>query len=580
MNYRHNDQNKETRSCFVCKKAGHLKKDCRVWKARMEQENNKQPKSKHKAKNAIATELHGSDSETDDTNHGCFTIGIGQMTSDWFIDSGATTHMTNNLSFFKVLDQTKTDQIYIANGTSINADGIGHGYLDCMLDDGTVHRIEVKDVLYAPTLTGSLLSVKKLTSKGKKVEFTDKHCFIRDNQKLLAVGKLESNLYKLSCKHKSELANMAKSEVKHQDCIHSWHRRLGHRDPNAIKCIINEGLATGIHINDCNVMMKCEHCIKGKFTQKPYPEISAHRTREPLDLIHSDVCGPMKTQTPGKNKYIVTFIDDYSRYTMCYLIQNKDEVADKYREFFAEVSNKFQRKPKILRSDNGGEYTGNKLVSFLKQEGIRLQTSVPYSPSQNGVAERKNRSIIEMAKCMLLDAGLSLQYWGEAVMTAVYLQNRLPTKATDKTPFELWNGEKPDLSHIRIFGCKAFAYIPKEKRTKFDDRATEAVLVGYSERSKGYRLLQTDTNRIIISRSVTFVERELNDEMKTVQQMMNHNVTGEKPNVTGEKPQPATNEMIEVEIQMPADNIDDEVEDNNNAEADIDQLRRSTIGAK
>lgn len=101
--------------------------------------------------------------------------------------------------------------------------------------------------------------------------------------------------------------------------------------------------------------MRCEHCIKGKSVQKSYPVISAHCTKQPLDLIHSDVCGPMKTQTPGKNKYIVTFIDDYSRYTMCYLMQNKDEVADKYREFFAEVSNKFQRKPKILRSDNGGE---------------------------------------------------------------------------------------------------------------------------------------------------------------------------------------------------------------------------------
>ena len=119
-------------------------------------------------------------------------------------------------------------------------------------------------------------------------------------------------------------------------------------------------------------------------------------------------------------------------------------VADKYKEFVAKASNKFQRKPKILRSDNGGEYTGSKLINYLKQEGIRLQTSVPYSPSQNGVAERKNRSIVEMSKCMLPDAGIPLNYWGEAVKTSVYLQNRLPTKATDKNLLEFWNGEKPD----------------------------------------------------------------------------------------------------------------------------------------
>jgi transposase InsO family protein len=156
----------------------------------------------------------------------------------------------------------------------------------------------------------------------------------------------------------------------------------------------------------------------------------------------------------------------------------------------------------MIRTDNGGEYICNRLKNYLKQEGIKLQTTVSYSPAQNGVAERKNRSIIETVKCMLLDAGLSQQYWGEAVMTAVYLQNRLPTKATVKTPFELWHGEKPDLSHIRIFGCKAFAYIPKEKRTKFDDHAIETILVGYSEQTKGYRLLLTKTNKIIISRSV------------------------------------------------------------------------------
>src|SRR6218665_572036 len=277
-----------------------------------------------------------------------------------------------------------------------------------------------------------------------------------------------------------------------------------------------------------------------------------HHTKHPLDLIHSDVCGRMKTLTPGKNKYMVIFIDDYSRYTMCYLMQHKDEVADKYKEFVAEVSNKFQRKPKLSRSDNGGEYTGSKLINYLNQEGIRLQTSVPYSPSQNGVAERKNRSIVEMVKCMLLDAGLPLKYWGEAVMTAVYL------------------------SHIRIFGCKAFAYVPKEKRTEFDDRATEAVLVGYSERSKGYRLLQTDTctNRIIISRSVTFDEKEPNDGMKVIQEMTN-------PNNTEKETQPTIDEDNEVEILVSTEDVDNQVVGDENCNDDMNvPLRRSTRNNK
>src|SRR6218665_1223664 len=197
MNNRHN-QNKETRTCFICKRQGHLK-DCAVWKARTEQE----PRSKHRAKNAVTIP----DSENG-IIHGCFTTGIGESTNEWFI--GATTHMTNNLDFFEVIDQTKTDKISIANGTEIDADGVGEGYLNCTLDDGTIHRIKVEKVLYAPTLTGSLLSVKKLTSKDNKVEFTDNQCFIRKNEKLLAVGRLENSLYKLLCKHKTEMANVAK----------------------------------------------------------------------------------------------------------------------------------------------------------------------------------------------------------------------------------------------------------------------------------------------------------------------------------------------------------------------------------
>src|SRR6218665_3694162 len=179
--------------------------------------------------------------------HGCFTTGIGESTNEWFIDSGATTHMTNNLDFFEVIDQRKTDKISIANGTVINADGVGDGYLNCTLDDATIHRIKVEKVLYVPTLTGRLLSVKKLTSKGNTVEFTDNQCFIRKNEKLLLLEglKIACTSYCVSIKL---MANVAKSEINHQNCIHTWHRRLGHRDPNAVKRIDKEGLATGIHI--------------------------------------------------------------------------------------------------------------------------------------------------------------------------------------------------------------------------------------------------------------------------------------------------------------------------------------------
>lgn len=135
----------------------------------------------------------------------------------------------------------------------------------------------------------------------------------------------------------------------------------------------------------------------------------------------------------------------------------------------------------MLRSDNGTEYTGQATQAILKKEGIVFQTTVPYNPEQNGVAERKNRTLCESARSMLFDANLPTKFWGEAVVTACYLQNRLPTRATNKTSYELWNGVKPNLEHIRVFGSKAYAHIPKEKRTKWDAHTVEGILVGSRE---------------------------------------------------------------------------------------------------
>ena len=240
--------------------------------------------------------------------------------------------------------------------------------------------------------------------------------------------------------------------------------------------------------------------------RKSFPKCSNRRASKCLDLVHTDVCGPMSTETPGRKKYFLTFIEDCSRYTVVYLLHSKDEVPDKLQEYIAYVSNKFGRMVKILRSDNGTEYTGRNTQAILKKAGIEFQTTVPFSPQQNGISERKNRYLCESARSMLFDAGLATKYWGEAIMTACYVQNRLPTRATDKTPYEMWNGEKPDLKHIRVFGSKAYAHVPTEKRTKWDSHSVDGVLVGYGDSSNGYRILVPNTGKVIISRSVIFDE--------------------------------------------------------------------------
>ena len=223
-----------------------------------------------------------------------------------------------------------------------------------------------------------------------------------------------------------------------------------------------------------------------------------------LDLIHSDVHGPMQTTTPSGNRYVMTMIDDYSGHTTVYLLKNKSEVPSKIREYVKYVQTKFRLTPKRIRADRGGEYTSENLKIFLRDEGIKMELTTPYTPQQNGRAERKNRSLVEMTRSMLADSGLPNLYWGEAIMTANHLQNRLPTADDCVTPYEKWNDRKPDYSYIRRFGCSAFTVI--HDRQKLDDKARKLIFVGYEEGTKGYRLLDTKTNKITISRDVTFLE--------------------------------------------------------------------------
>ncbi|XP_067216875.1 uncharacterized protein [Linepithema humile] len=198
------------------------------------------------------------------------------------------------------------------------------------------------------------------------------------------------------------------------------------------------------------------------------------------------------------------------------LLKSKTEVPGVVKEYITEMSVRFGRKPIALRTDNGKEYISSELTDFLKKEGIQHQLTVVYTPQQNGVAERKNRSLTESAKCMLLDAHLDNRFWGEAVLTAAYLQNRMTSRSIDETPVELFIGEKPDISHIRVFGSKVCSMVPKQKRRKWDDKA-EGVLVGYDGNIKEHEDKQSGHYQVLrkegASSSVAEPSRTIEYEM-------------------------------------------------------------------
>ena len=163
------------------------------------------------------------------------------------------------------------------------------------------------------------------------------------------------------------------------------------------------------------------------------------------------------------------------------------------------------RKIKTLHSDNGGEYTSTKFTSYLTKEGIKHELTTPYTPQQNGVAERLNRTLIEGVRTVLADSKLPHRLWAEALSTALYLRNRSPTEALEGiTPYETWSGTKPDVSSLRIFGCSAYAHVPKVERRKLDSKTRKFMLLGYGTNQKGYRLYDLGCMKVIHSRDVVF----------------------------------------------------------------------------
>jgi hypothetical protein len=231
----------------------------------------------------------------------------------------------------------------------------------------------------------------------------------------------------------------------------------------------------------------CKGCMLGKNIKKAFPS-SDNRAHSILELVHSDVCGPMSSPSLSVCLYYVIFIDDYSRKCWIYFLKAKSDTFDKFKEYKSLVEKKTGKHIRILRTNNG-DFESLQFEDFCKSTGIERQLIVPYNPQQNGVAKRKNMTICEAAKAMMFDQDLPNSLWVEATSTVVYIQNRCThVILKDKTFEGVFSGIKPEVGHLRIFGCHVYINIPKEKRTKMELSRKKGVFVGYSENSKAYRI--------------------------------------------------------------------------------------------
>eukprot|EP00877_Chromochloris_zofingiensis_P012347 jgi/Chrzof1/7366/Cz02g21060.t1 len=361
-------------------------------------------------------------------------------------------------------------------------------------------RIRLRNVLFDPTAVGNLLSIRTAAACGAQFNFAASCCTIRVNGRLVAIAQQHDGHY---CLH-SEQAQSATALAAQTPQL--WHRRFGHLSYQNMAKVPN--LVTGVQVPteafQAAGQQVCEPCLLGKQTRLSFPESETVR-QQPLELVHMDLCGPLPVKSLGGSQYIATFLDDYTGLSVVALLKQKSDISKVVPDVFNMLEKQSNNQVKGVRTDNGGEYVNSVLNSYYSSKGIIAQHTVPYSPQQNGKAERLNRTLLDKARSMLADAGLPSQLWGEAVVTANYLRNRSPAAGKTATPWELFFGSRPSVSHLRVFGAKAFAQIPKEKRGKLDPRSQRGIMVGYEPNVKGYRLLLPN-NTITVSRDVVFDE--------------------------------------------------------------------------
>jgi len=452
-----------------------------------------------------------------------FGASVGSVTSpqqgQWLVDSEASSHMTPDKELLIDYHQfEKPELVGLGDGRTVEAVGIGTVYVNMIFKVSDPKRAVLSNVLYVPKLACNLFSVRAAVSRGNIVQFGHSRCWIRgSHRKLLGMGSLVDKLYQLDCIPVSK--EQASVALEQQKQLNLWHQRFGHLNEKQLKDIVRNELVAGVSIPRTANLTFCEACVKGKLSRKPFKPVGEIQSTRKLQLVHSDVCGPMHTESIGGRKYFVTFIDDYTRCCSVYFLRHKYEVLEKFKEFEALVTNESGLKIGTLRTDNGGEYLSGEFKEFLKSKGIRHQLSVPHSPEQNGVAERMNRTLVESARSMIAHAGLSNSFWAEAIATAAHVKNRTPSNAIKNgvAPVERWYGKKPNVSHLKVFGCMAYAHVPDAERRKLDMKAEKLRFVGYSLKSKGYRLYNDETRKIVIRRDVVFNEVDFGTDRNEIE---------------------------------------------------------------
>lgn len=429
------------------------------------------------------------------------TVSTEDTKEEWVMDSGCSFHITPDKEYLFDLEEFSGGKVLMANNTHCDIKGIGK--IKIQNPDGS--KVILTEVRYMPDMSRNLISYGMLEKSGCRYEGKDLLVqFYKGNEKVIS-GRYNQGLYYLQGTVLKGEANLSEEHVNKTKL---WHSRLGHMSVKGMNVLVKEGYIPKKEVGDLKF---CEECVLGKSHKQSYKP-AKHVTKGILDYVHSDIWGsPSSPDSLAECKYFITFIDDYSKKVWIYFLKTKNEAFTAFKEWKVAVETPTERKVKCLRTDNGLEFCNREFDNYCKQAGIKRHRTCTYTPQQNGVSERMNRTIMDKVRCMLAETGLDQSFWAEAASTAVYLINRSPNASIDfKLPEQVWSGSKPEFKHLRRFGSSAYVHV---REGKTEPRALKGVFLGYPFGIKGYRVWIPEEKRCKTSRNVVFNEDEVHKDV-------------------------------------------------------------------
>ncbi|KAJ3679560.1 hypothetical protein LUZ60_017571 [Juncus effusus] len=412
-------------------------------------------------------------------------------------------HLTGDDSKFSSLRGYKGNTAFVTADNSVHH-VVNEGAV--IVSDKDNRSITLDSVYHVPGMKKYLLSMANAVDAGHYVLFAPKDVKFLWNVEdvkgdVTHVGKRVKDLYVLSA------SSSYVDKMSNNDGVSVWHARLGHVGIDKLKAMVSRNLVNGLpSLSFASGVEVCEGCQYGKSHRLPFEKFQS-RCKGALELIHGDLMGPTQNASYEGARYMLILVDNFTRYTWVYFLKVKREAFSKFREFRTMIEGRLGKRIKKFRTDNGGEFTSKGFLSFCERHGIKKNLTCANTLQQNGVAERKIRHLVEVCRSWVYANNLPKALWAEGMACSTYVVNRLPCNPINmKSPHELMFDEKPSVKYLKVFGCMCLVHVSDEKRTKLDAKARKCVFIGYHQRKKGWKCMDSATHKFIVSRDMVFDE--------------------------------------------------------------------------